>query len=694
MKPKQKIISLLLTICLVAGLMPTAAFAAGTDTGKAIQLVDSGTAANISGGQADNIYFGKWAGNPIKWRVLATKTNTGASGLFLLSDALLGTGLYGDVYFDDGEYDSEEEIVYYSNAWQNSTAQEWCGTFYNGNFSKVEQGAVLETTKSDGPFTGSAPYSVPFGASEKILNRDRVFFLSAEEAENSTYGFTDDNARIANYGNRNRAWWLRSPHAEIIINAGLVSANGYVNYSPVHHEKYAWAARPAFNLDLNSVLFTSAAEGGKIPAANGGGNEGGEAADAIFEIGDYVGNEWKLTLLDRSRDFGVTEETASGKPGDTITLNYTGATTGENEYISVIIADNEGAKYYGRITKPTSESGTVDVKIPANLADGSYTLSVFSEQYNGGENDDTKLTDYASAFEAVTLNVFSDTTAPTLTASSVSRESDTNATVKFTSSEAGTYYYSVVDSGDTAPTIDTTVAGTSCDNTEQTISLTNLSGAGAKDIYIVVKDAAGNVSDQLKIKIPAYVNGGGGYIPTIQKPTIEAGEGVKVTLSADGTVATITVEAGYELADVVLNGTSKGKVTEVKGLKTGDKLVVTAAKKATEPTREDILATLDDQKLVARSKVVTMKNGKKAVRITWYNANGEMMEFDGVQIYRSVKRNSGYGKKPIFTSETDKYYNTAIKAGTKYYYKVRGFVVIDGQKYYTDWSLKAWRTVK
>ena len=159
-------------------------------------------------------------------------------------------------------------------------------------------------------------------------------------------------------------------------------------------------------------------------------------------------------------------------------------------------------------------------------------------------------------------------------------------------------------------------------------------------------------------------------------------------------MATITVEAGYDLVDVVLNGTSKGKVTEVKGLKTGDKLAVTAAKKATEPTKEDILAVLADQKLVARSKIVTMKNGKKAVRITWYNQNGEMMDFDGVEIFRSVKRYTGYGKKPIFTSESGKYYNTAVKAGTKYYYRVRGFVVIDGQKYYTDWSLKAWRAVK
>ena len=112
--------------------------------------------------------------------------------------------------------------------------------------------------------------------------------------------------------------------------------------------------------------------------------------------------------------------------------------------------------------------------------------------------------------------------------------------------------------------------------------------------------------------------------------------------------------------------------------------------------KEEILAALTDQELAARSKLVTMKNGKKAVRITWYNKNGEMMEFDGVQIFRSTKKNSGYGKKPVFVIKSGKssYYNTAIKSGTRYYYRVRGFVIIDGQKYYTDWSLKAIRTVK
>ncbi|MGN1414144.1 MAG: cohesin domain-containing protein [Anaerovoracaceae bacterium] len=195
---------------------------------------------------------------------------------------------------------------------------------------------------------------------------------------------------------------------------------------------------------------------------------------------------------------------------------------------------------------------------------------------------------------------------------------------------------------------------------------------------------------------PYYVApAGGGNIPPVQKPTIEAGEGVKVTLSADGTKATITVEEGYELTDVVLNGVSKGKVTEVTGLKTGDKLVVTAEKQAPAgSTKEEIQAQLKDQTLVARSKVVTMKNGKKAVKITWYNENGEMMDFDGVEIFRSTKRYSGFGKAPLFDTEKDAYYNTAVKAGTKYFYKVRGYVEFEGEKIYTEYSMKAIRTVK
>ena len=370
---KKRLLSILLCLCMAACMLPTVAFAAGAENDKAIQLVDSGTAANISGGQNDNIYFGTWDEEPIKWRVLDDQTNTGESGLFLLSDALLGTGWHGDVYFDNSGNTS--------NAWQSSTAKTWCNNFYGSSFSNGEQGAVLATTKSDEALSTGG---ISFAASENILNGDKVFFLSAEEAENSAYGFTDDNARIANYGNSAGVWWLRSPYAIFTTYAGVVFGDGPVY---VYVVSGVWAARPAFNLNLNSVLFASAAVGGKP--------DGG-----LTPISEYTGNEWKLTLKDSNRNFAVTETTVSGDPGDTVTLHYTGATAGINEYISVILADNSGAQYYGRVAQPTAENGTVEIKIPSDIAPDDYTLKVFNEQYNGDYN-----TDYASNFTDIALTV-------------------------------------------------------------------------------------------------------------------------------------------------------------------------------------------------------------------------------------------------------------------------------------------------
>jgi len=110
-----------------------------------------------------------------------------------------------------------------------------------------------------------------------------------------------------------------------------------------------------------------------------------------------------------------------------------------------------------------------------------------------------------SASVVVTVGANTDLTAPTLTAGAVSRTSDTDATVKFTSDEAGQYYYEIVSGGAAQPVINTSGAGTACGAIEETITLTTLT-AGAQDIYIVVKDAAGNVSaSSFHISIPAFI---------------------------------------------------------------------------------------------------------------------------------------------------------------------------------------------
>ena len=247
------------------------------------------------------------------------------------------------------------------------------------------------------------------------------------------------------------AWWLRSPgsnkyHLAVVTSDGSVQYSGHTILIFNNHR----TVRPAFKLNMNSVLFASAAVGGKP--------DGG-----LTPIPEYSGNEWKLTLLDSRRNFAVTEKTVSAAPDDTVTLNYKGATTGKNEYISVILADNNGAQYYGRVAQPTAESGTVEIKIPSDIAPGDYTMKVFSEQYNG----DCK-TDLASAFADVTLTV------------------ESQPDEQFTLAPGGRYYFDL-----SAMNIPGTVNSNLPDSTLHYVPFTY---AGTVDAY-VLKPASNHVED-------------------------------------------------------------------------------------------------------------------------------------------------------------------------------------------------------
>ena len=104
-----------------------------------------------------------------------------------------------------------------------------------------------------------------------------------------------------------------------------------------------------------------------------------------------------------------------------------------------------------------------------------------------------------------------------------------------------------------------------------------------------------------------------------------------------------------------------------------------------------IVAALDNvekRDFATKSKVITRKGGKKVIRLTWTAPDG--VDVDGYEIFRSTKKNSGFGTKPYFETTNTSYTNTkALKAGKTYYYKVRAFVVINGERVYTDYSLKA-----
>ena len=141
---------------------------------------------------------------------------------------------------------------------------------------------------------------------------------------------------------------------------------------------------------------------------------------------------------------------------------------------------------------------------------------------------------------------YSEPGAPELSNGSAERISDKEANIKFTSSEGGSCYYVVVESGAAEPTIDTEGRGMSISAGENTLMLTNLA-KGARDIYIVVKNASGVASKPMKIEIPAFSSGedDGEYTisvaehvgGTLTPSRTRANEGDEVTISisaADG----------------------------------------------------------------------------------------------------------------------------------------------------------------
>ena len=141
---------------------------------------------------------------------------------------------------------------------------------------------------------------------------------------------------------------------------------------------------------------------------------------------------------------------------------------------------------------------------------------------------------------------YSEPGAPELSNGSAERISDKEANIKFTSSEGGSCYYVVVESGAAEPAIDTEGRGMSISAGENTLMLTNLA-KGARDIYIVVKNASGVASKPMKIEIPAFSSGEeeGEYTisvaehvgGTLTPSRTRANEGDEVTISisaADG----------------------------------------------------------------------------------------------------------------------------------------------------------------
>ena len=432
---KKRILSILLTLCMMLCLTPISVFAeeVGAEGSAAIQLGTEVLNKNVNTATAPTVYFGQnHENNPAAWRVIGYDGNgvTSSQG----DITLLAAGAMGVIPFVDTILNNEYAPSNLKTA-IDALAEK---------LTTEENAAVKKRALTSGSYDGENTDCVAGGQVDNA-----VFWpLSAKEAI-----AVNNDLRALEPAHPNwvtTAWWLRSPgsdkyHLAVVRSDGSVQYSGHTILIFNNHR----TVRPAFNLNLNSVLFASAAVGGKP--------DGG-----LTEVPEYSGSEWKLTLLDSSRNFAVTKKAVSAAPDDTVTLNYSGATTGINEYISVILADNNGAQYYGRVAQPTAESGTLEIKIPSDIAPGDYTLKVFNEQYNGDYN-----TDYASNFTDIALTV-------------------ENRPEQFTLASGGRYYFDL-----SAMDIPGTVNSNLPDSTLHYVPFTY---AGTVDAY-VLKPASNHVED-------------------------------------------------------------------------------------------------------------------------------------------------------------------------------------------------------
>ena len=489
-------IGALLAACLVMALLPTAALA--TDTGKAIQRVSNDSADNIGGGQADNIYFGTYQQSsdgsggyntdPVKWRVLS---NTGGQ-LFLLSDQNLDVFQY--------HTDDQENVT-----WETSTMRSWLngygassnaggdnGTDYTSDnflgsaFSDKEQAAIAQTTVVNGPNTD-------YGTDGGNNTTDHIFLLSLAEVYNRSYSpdylwFSTNTAYVADGGKlgsgmygagENDWWWLRSPGYDNTKAAFIEWEDG----SPVADGDLVndnrKAVRPAFNLNLSSVLFTSAATADSGKSASG-------TDTGLTAVADYTDNEWKLTLLDSDRNFTVSGESWNE---NTLTFSYSGAQTGPNEYISAIIEENGAITYYGRILQPTSESGTASLSLPDDVTLSDTTkLDGFNEQCNGD-----KRTDFASELKNIPP---APAQAPSITTTSLSDGKVGEAYSQALAATGTTPITWTLDSGSSLPAgltlSDGTISGTptTTGTFTFTVKATNSAGDDTKKLTIVIQAAS------------------------------------------------------------------------------------------------------------------------------------------------------------------------------------------------------------
>ena len=366
---KKRILSILLTLCMVLCLVPIAVFAAG----GAKAILPGTSAQSILKIDKSRLSF---AGH--EWWVIGQKTDKSNNAPIITLLAVNND--FGDVPFRTGSAVPFENARRYSED----------NGYYANNPSDMSQ------WRKPNEYAGSTLQQKMVSLAEAIPEKEQAVIRPKDITEGITgqevkaqklWAFSQEDS-IYLYRNSCKyaaKWWTRSSNEVYGYGSWTIHPDG--RSGSALNVDYDAAVRPAMELDLSSVLFISAAEHGKV-------------ADLTTPIAEYAGDEWKLTLHDSDRD-DFTAKTVLVN-GSVLEVEYKNAKVGDNEYISAVIKDADGSiSRYTRVVQLDGTTNGTRGRAAIDLTDidmTGKTLCVFNEQFNGDHK-----TDYAGALREVKL---------------------------------------------------------------------------------------------------------------------------------------------------------------------------------------------------------------------------------------------------------------------------------------------------
>ncbi|MBO4477405.1 MAG: immunoglobulin domain-containing protein [Lachnospiraceae bacterium] len=269
------------------------------------------------------VWFGKYDGEPVKYRVLEPNTTRyGGSTMLLDCDSILYKAPY-DVNGIDKVNGKQNDDWTNSDIRANLNGSSFL--MKQNGFTSVERAAIAGSIRPHEPYDEEGGYLYFSNQRVARVEGEKVFLLDVDDIAEAFYCYNSDKllhydipAKIKYYNGTAEKWWLRATASSFSKSAGAVDETGCLtigNYSET------WGVSPAINIDLSSVIFTECVRG------------------RAWEDGA----EYKLTVKDSDIRLALSGSMPVYNSGNKVTTYYT--LSGENAAkctrMSVLILDRE-----------------------------------------------------------------------------------------------------------------------------------------------------------------------------------------------------------------------------------------------------------------------------------------------------------------------------------------------------------------